>query len=154
MIRVDLAAERAEKGAGIRAIMSKQRIVALYGDSLLMDTVEASLEGHPEVGVIRIHTTVADAAKRMKSLCPDLVILDLNDANAQLVMPFLKDLPGVPLLCLDASCSKVISLSSRQYTALTSNDLAHLINMQTASGENGIEPSPLMLNTIAEEILQ
>lgn len=139
----------------LRGTMSKQRIVALFGDSLLMDTVEASLETHQELGVIRIHTTVTDAAERLKILCPDLVILDLSDTSAHLVMPFLKDLPGVPLLCLDVTCSRVISLSCQQYTALTSSDLAHLIKSQTSSRNMaGIDTSTMVLNTMREEILQ
>ena len=139
----------------LRGSMSKQRIVALFGDSLLMDSVEASLGTHEELGVIRIDTSIADATQRLKTMCPDLVILDLSDLNAHLVLPFLRDLPGVPLLCLDISCNKVISLSSQQYTALTSKDLAHLIKAQTST-ENmaGIEAPAVVLNTLREEILQ
>ena len=139
--------------AEVRGDMSKQRIVALFGDSLLMDTVEASLEDHKDLGVIRIHTAVTEVAQRLKALCPDLVIVDLNDTHAQFVLPLLKDLPQVPLLCLDANCSKVISLSSRQYTALTSNDLAHLIKIQTANAGSPVEPVHMLFNGIREQIL-
>jgi hypothetical protein len=137
----------------VRDDVAKQRIVALFGDSLLMDAVEASLEDHRDLGVIRVHTTVADGAQRLKSLCPDLVIVDLNDTNAQFVLPLLQDLPDVPLLCLDANCSKVISLSCRQYTARTSSDLAHLIKTQTAGPATEVAPAQLLLNGVHEQVL-
>ena len=78
-----------------------QKVVALFGNSLLMDTVEASLEERREVGVIRLHTTVEGAAIHIKSLRPDLVIVELGEELKQLI-PFLVRLNrDIPVLCLD-----------------------------------------------------
>ena len=114
--------------------MDTQRVVALYGDSLLMDTVEASLEKNLGMGVVRIHTSVPNAVERIGALHPDLVILDLNAPDSQFVLAFFKEKPSVPLLCLDVTCSQVLALSCQHYTALTTNDLARVIEMQ-ASGQ-------------------
>jgi DNA-binding NarL/FixJ family response regulator len=114
--------------------VNKQRLVVLFGDSLLMDTVEAGLEDSQDLGVMRIHTTVADVEERLKSLAPDLVILDLNTPHLAFIVPFLRDRPGIPLLGLDVTCSKVVALSSQQYLAFTADDLAELIRTQAANG--------------------
>jgi hypothetical protein len=122
-------------------MMGKQRLVALYGDNLLMDTVEASLAGKEGLGVIRIHTTVNGVVERLKALGPDLVIFDMNDPNSWFVFALLRERPGTPLLCLDITQSKVIALNCWQFTALTADDLAEVIQLQTAKTVGKIERS-------------
>lgn len=117
--------------------MGKQRVIALYGDSLLMDTVEASLGKKLEMGVVRIHTTVPNAVERLKALHPDLVILDLDAPDSQFVLAFFKEQPNVPLLCLDVTSSQVLALSCQHYTVPTANDLTRIIDMQTATRHSG-----------------
>ena len=112
--------------------MKKQQLVALFGDSLLIDTVEASLQNREELGIVRIQNGVNDVAERLKAVCPDLIILDSNDPNTQFLLPFFKEQASVPLLCLDVSCNTVVALSCQHYTARTTNDLTHVIQMQTA----------------------
>jgi hypothetical protein len=112
--------------------MKKQQLVALFGDSLIIDTVEASLQKKEELGIVRIQNGVNDVAERLKAVCPDLIILDSNDPNAQFLLAFFLEQANVPLLCLDASCKTVVALSCQHYTARTTNDLTHVIQMQTA----------------------
>ena len=108
----------------------------LYGDSLLMDTIEASLEASQDLGVMRIHATVADVGGRLESLCPDLIILDLNTPHSQQVIPFLWDHPGIPILGLDITCGRVVAMSSKPYLVQSVGDLAELVEKHT-SGGNG-----------------
>ncbi len=117
--------------------MKKQRIVVLFGDTLLMDTVEASLREYQELGVVRIHNTVVDVVEHLKALCPDLVIFDVGDSHSQFLLPLLREQPDIPLLCLDVTCSTVIALSCQQYTALTAHDLVQVIQLQV-SGNGGL----------------
>jgi hypothetical protein len=114
--------------------MQAKRVIALFGDSLLIDTVEASLQIRQGLGVVRVQSTTADALERLKALCPDLIIFDLNDPNSQLVVPFFRDHHGTPLLCLDVTCSKVLALSCHHYTATSACDLERLIYQETAHG--------------------
>ena len=111
--------------------MEERRIIVLFGDSLLMDTVEASLGTMQDLGVMRIYTTVTDIAHRLQSYSPDLIIFELNSLLPNVVIPFLVDQPGVPLLGLDITSSRVVVLSSQQHTVLTANDLDNLIRSQT-----------------------
>jgi hypothetical protein len=111
--------------------MEKRRIVVLFGDSLLMDTVEASLGTMKDVGVMRVYTTVTDIADRLRSYSPDMIIFELNTTQPNIVIPFLVNQPGVPLLGLDITSSKVVVLSSQQHTVLTANDLDQLIRSET-----------------------
>lgn len=114
--------------------MDDRRIIVLFGDSLLMDTVEASLGENPELGVMRIHSNVPDIGERLKSIQPHLIIFDWDAPHCQFVLPFLREQSGIPLLGLDVTCSKAIMLCSQEYTILTADELAGLIQTKTANG--------------------
>ncbi len=130
--------------------MKERRIVVLLGDSLLMDTVEANLEDNQALGMVRIDTAVIDAGKCLECLSPDLIIFDFDAPHSHLAISYLRDHPGIPLLGLDVTCSKVIVLSSQQCTALTANDLAQVIHMQTFHG-GGEDEHMCMLLTKPEK---
>ena len=110
--------------------MKEQRIVALFGDSLLMDAVEASLSSRQELGVMRLDTPISDEVC-LRSLNPDLAIFDL-DTPPGFIVRFIRNHPGVPLLGLDVTNNQVIVISSQQHTPLTMDDLAQMIRLQTS----------------------
>jgi hypothetical protein len=116
--------------------MQNQRVVALYGNSLLMDIVEASLGKTQELGVVRVDGSSSGAVERLKSLRPDMIVVDSSEPDSQFVISFFKDRAGVPLLCLDPDCNKAMLLSCQHYTSLTTTDLTDLVQSY-ASGRNG-----------------
>jgi hypothetical protein len=125
--------------------MKKRPLVVLLGDSLLIDTVEATLGDNQDLGVVRMHTTVTDVGERLKSLNPDVIIFDLDGPHSQFVLPFLRERPGVPLLGLDITCNRVIGLTGQHYTTLTMNDLTHVIQAQLLCppvGHEREQPAP------------
>lgn len=102
-------------------------LVALFGESLFMDMVEAGLRESSEFGVVRIDSSLDDAGVHLQSLHPDLVVLDLNTPQFQSAVVLLRDQPGIPVLCLDANCNQVMTLSSQQHTPATVEDLGGLV---------------------------
>jgi hypothetical protein len=113
--------------------MIQKQTVVLYGDSLLMDAVEASLEEHPEIGIKRIHATGLDVEARLKSLHPDLFIFDLDAPYLQFIISFFRDQPNIPFLGLDICTNRVVVLSCQHYTTATTSDLCDLIQTQILS---------------------
>ena len=116
--------------------MQEQRLVALYGDSLLMDIVESSLGKNQELGVVRVSGSSNNVVERLKSLQPSMIVVDSREPDAQFVIAFFKDRAGVPLLCLDSDCDKAMVLSCKHYTSLTTSGLTDLVQSH-ASGRNG-----------------
>ena len=116
--------------------MQEQRIVALYGSSLLMDIVESSLGKKPELGVVRVSGSGTSVVERLKALGPAMIVVDSSEPDAQFVLSFFKDRAGVPLLCLDSDCNKAMVLSCQHYSSLTTTDLTALVESH-ASGSNG-----------------
>ena len=116
--------------------MQEQRVVALYGNSLLMEIVEASLGNNQELGVVRVNGSSSSAVvERLKSLCPDMIVVDSSEPDARFVISFFKDRAGVPVLCLDSDCNKAMVLSCQHYNSLTTTDLTDLVQLH-ASGRN------------------
>ena len=137
--------------------MKNQRTVALVGDSLFMDTVEASLKSQRGMDVIRIQGYVGDVKACVESVNPDLVIFDWDTYYSRFVMLMLKDQPGIPFIGLDVSSRKVIVMSSQQYTPLTVNDLTHVIQLYTPQPEvrgREIKQHSLVLDRRGSELIQ
>ncbi|MFN2217811.1 MAG: hypothetical protein ACK2UA_04345 [Anaerolineae bacterium] len=116
--------------------MQKPRVVVLYGSSLLMDIVETSLGKNQELDIVRVSDSSSGSVEKLKSLRPDMIVVDSSDPDSQFVLSFFKDRAGVPLLCLDSDCNKAMILSCQHYTSLTTTDLTDLIHSHTV-GTNG-----------------
>lgn len=117
-------------------MMPKQRVVALYGSSLLIDIVEASLAKNWDLNVIRVSGSSSKAVEHLKQLSPDMIVVDSSEPDSQFVLSFFKDRAGVPLLCLDPNCNKAMVLSCQHYSSLTTTDLTNLVQSHTGS-QNG-----------------
>jgi DNA-binding NarL/FixJ family response regulator len=109
--------------------VEEQRIAALCGSSLFMAGLEASLKAIDGFAVVRIDTTLPNAVDHLAVLCPDVVIFDLDAPQAQFVVSFLSEHPGLPLVGLGLTSDRVVVLSSQQYTAQTMRDLARVIQI-------------------------
>ena len=137
--------------------MKNQRTVALVGDSLFMDTVEASLKSQRGMNVVRIQGYVRDVKACVESVHPDLVIFDWDTYYSRFVMLILKEQPSIPFIGLDVSSRKVIAMSSQQYTPLTVNDLTQVIQLYTPHPQvrgREIQQHSLVLNRRGSELIQ
>jgi chemotaxis response regulator CheB len=118
-------------------------LVALFGESLFMDMVETSLQESSELGVVRVDASLDDAGEYLQSLHPDLVVLDLNTPQFQSAVMILRNQPGTPVLCLDANCNQVVTLSSQQHTPATVTDLGRLVRAAVGRATGDARPGRL-----------
>jgi hypothetical protein len=118
--------------------MADIRKVVLYGNSLFMAGVEASLKRKDGLDVQRIDATLPGARQRLDALRPAAVVFDLADPPLGFVLPFLREHLDLPLVGLDVTSNTVLVLSCRQYTALTVNDLAQVIQIQLSTSARGV----------------
>ncbi|MDD3827714.1 MAG: hypothetical protein PHY79_17245 [Anaerolineae bacterium] len=116
-----------------------QELVILFGDALFIQSVEACLHGTGEIGVIGIYGSVVDAPQRLKSLRPDLVVMDLNGDNCRLAVSLLREQPGVSILCVDQERQEAIVVCGHHYSTPTAEDLTEIIRRHAKGGV----PSPL-----------
>ena len=116
--------------------MQKHRLVALYGNSLLMDIVESTLGDNHELDVVRVAGSSSSVVEQLRAMLPDMIVVDSSEPDADFVLSFFRDRDGVPLLCLDPNCNKAMVLSCQHYSSLSTTDLTDLIRSQSAS-KNG-----------------
>lgn len=113
--------------------MDTRKVVVLFGDSLFIDTIELGLQRRGDVGVVRVLGSEYNALDCLSALSPDLIIFETNEGNAHIVLPLLQRHHDIPLLCLDVTCSKVVAVSCRHFSATSCDDLDRLIHQHTAS---------------------
>lgn len=104
--------------------------LAIVGDSLLMDTVEAYLSKNSRMDVVRVQTDVANTGKYLTSLSPDLIIFDWDAPQTTYLMSFLRDRGHIPLVGLDVYSNRAIVLSGRLNTVRTADQLYLIIQEQ------------------------
>lgn len=112
-----------------------------------MDTVEMCLAGTPGMHIVRIHPSVPGVASRLQSLQPDLIFVDLNSPNLGFLAAVLQEQPTVPIVCIDAPCSKIMVLTGCQYAIATVDDLLaiveHLIHLDRAGCSAALQSAVL-----------
>jgi DNA-binding NarL/FixJ family response regulator len=103
--------------------------VVLYGNSLAVSGVGASLEGRPGLQVVRV-----DAAERsaeaLRELEPDVVVFDLATARPDVVELWRRDRPVLPI-GVDLVKHQVVVFSGESSRALTTDDLLRVIESRT-----------------------
>jgi len=107
------------------------RKVVLYGNSLFLAGVEASLTDRTGLEVSRLEANLPDVQERLNALGPDVVILDMAESNAEFALTILREHPGLPLIGLDLSKNnQVLVLSGQEREAFTAHDLTAVILSQ------------------------
>ena len=120
--------------------MADIRKVVLYGNSVFMAGVEAGLKSRDEIEVIHVDASLPSAAQELDALNPAVVIFDLSSPpTLKFGLPFIREHLGLPLIGLDVTSNTVLVLSCQQYTALTVDDLAHVIQAQLSTSAGGVE---------------
>jgi len=102
------------------------RTVLLYGQSLLLSGVAASLAECPGLQVARA-ATWAEAGQRLAEGVPDVLIFDLTNSNESHILPLLLKNPGLLLIGLDPECNRAVLLSGQQARSLTLNQIREIV---------------------------
>ena len=106
-------------------------LIVLVGNTLLIDSVEASLTKMRELDVMRVQTDLSNINKYLTSLAPDLIIFDWDCLQSRFALPFLRQQPGIPLVGLDSNTSQTIILTSQHYPIASADELGQVIQLQT-----------------------
>jgi hypothetical protein len=109
-------------------------MVVLYGESLLLTLVTASLESSPDLRVTRA-TTWPEAAKLLEERVPDVLIFDLTNSCEGQVLPLLFDNPQLVLIGLDTESNQAVLISGKQTEALTLKGIKEIVRNGANHGE-------------------
>ena len=103
------------------------RTVALYGNSLVVSSIGASLQGRAGLEIRCVDATLPDAASQLSALQPDVVIFDLAVAEPEFAIALWKAQSRLLLIGVDLKTGQALVLSGQPSRLLTMDDLLQVI---------------------------
>ena len=100
--------------------------VLLYGASLLLSLVAASLNCYPDLRVTHVMTW-GEASRALKEQIPDVIIFDLTDNHEGHILPLLLKNPHLLLIGLDPENNQGLLLSGQDAHSLTLDQIREMI---------------------------
>jgi len=117
-----------------RREMEKRRRVILYGKSVIMGSVGASLRDAPGLETVVLDTPLA-TTQGLAELSPDVIIFDLEAAHPDAALSLLRERPGLLLIGVDPASDELLVLSSQQKRAVAVADLLRVIQRAALNPE-------------------
>jgi DNA-binding NarL/FixJ family response regulator len=109
-----------EKSIGVR-------VVALCGESMLIEGIEASLQDREGVEIVLLDTCRPGAIQVLDKLSPDIILFDLTPSQLNCVFTFLQGHTDVALIGLDLNRDLALFLSGEWRRLPTVSDLIEAI---------------------------
>ena len=110
--------------------MEKRRRVAVYGNSLNMAGIVASLKADTTLEVLCINLDSPNAWQSLDENDLAAIVFDLSDPSLRLDVTLLRDRPGLLLIGVDPSRDEMLVLSSHPAQALSMADLVSAIHQK------------------------
>lgn len=106
--------------------MAERTRVVVYGSSLQMAGLAASLKAEAGLEVVSVAPASPTIRQRLNKLHPAVMVFDLSDSSLDLYIT-LREQPDLLLLGVDPANDEVLVLSSRSAQALSVADLLDII---------------------------
>ena len=110
--------------------MEKRRRVAVYGNSLNMAGIVASLTADSTLQVLCVNLDSPNAWPSLDENDLAAIVFDLSDPSRRLDVTLLRHRPGLLLIGVDPSRDEMLVLSSRPAQALRMADLVSVIHQK------------------------
>ncbi len=110
--------------------MEKPRRVAVYGNSLNMAGIVASLKADATLEVLCINLDSPDARRSLDENDFAAIVFDLSDPPLRLGFTLLRDQAGLLLIGVDPSMDEMLVLSSHPAQAHSMADLFSIIHQK------------------------
>ncbi len=110
--------------------MEKHRRVAVYGNSLNMAGIAASLKADTTLEILCINPDFPNAWQSLDKNDLAAIVFDLSDPLLLPDITLVRDRPGLLLIGVDPSRDELLVLSSHPEQALTVADLVRVIRQQ------------------------
>ncbi len=116
--------------------MAEQQKIILYGDTLILAGVQASLSLSPNVEIFVLSGTPADLAESLSELHPSAVIFDL-EAHPTDFPPSLLQQPGLVLIGINTETHQAVLWAGQQIQELSVPDLIGIIQQKMSCFSKG-----------------
>jgi hypothetical protein len=120
--------------------MKKRSRVFLYGKTVILGTVGASLQHYSDLEIVSLSPPFPNTSE-LKALAPDAIIFDLQAAQPDAALKLLDSCPNLILIGIDPGDEQVYMWAGKHMSALSAQDLAHSIRNNTPLSEEEPEKS-------------
>ena len=103
------------------------RTVAIYGSSLVVSSIGASLEHRAGLRVLSFDAATPGAAERLRAMHPDAIVFDLASKQFDSAVALWKAQPHVVLIGVDMAADQMLVLSGESSHVFTPDDLVQVI---------------------------
>jgi DNA-binding NarL/FixJ family response regulator len=114
------------ESAGVEKV-NGVRVLALCGESVLIEGIEASLQNREGVEIALLDTSQPDAVQALDELNPDIIVFDLTPSQLNCVFTFLRTHTDLVLIGLDINSNLALFLSGEWRMLPTVADLMQVI---------------------------
>jgi len=115
--------------------------VVLYGKSLVISTIGASLQGCPDIQLLPVDPAMPDVQDHLRRLHPDVVILDQTAIQPDFPVALWKVQPELMVIGLDLMNGTALVLSNQPAQVLTTNDLIQLLRHNDPDSTINVNPN-------------
>ncbi|CUS03228.2 protein of unknown function [Candidatus Promineifilum breve] len=115
--------------------MDRRRVI-LYGGSVILGALRASLERCAELEVIPLSPPLP-GAEALGALAPDVVLFDAGSAPPDPIFALLRDAPNLLLVGVDPEQADLLLWSSEHSRVVSAEDLIRVITPQRRSDRGG-----------------
>ena len=113
--------------------MGGLRRILLYGDSIVLGSLGASLGRDAQFELIRLPAPQPSAAQ-LRAFQPDVILFDIENGHPEAAFRLLEDDPDLQVLGISPDVNLVRLWAGRQYEELSADALAALIAGGTGQG--------------------
>jgi hypothetical protein len=106
--------------------------VVVYGNSLNLAGIAASLKAEASLEVVCLDPHASCARAHLKEMEPAAIAYDLSDPPAEIELALLRERPQLLLVGVDASSEEVLVLSGQLTRVLSGRELVDLISGHAA----------------------
>ena len=121
--------------------MGKKRRVVLYGKSLLLGTVGASLQGYSDLALLPLALPLP-APREIAALAPDVVILDVAATPPETALGLLQACPCLRVIGIDPNSDQMLLWSGEHTRVLSMQDLVQAIHALPEVGAARVHAVP------------
>ena len=107
--------------------MNKRLRVILYGKSIILGTVGASLALHSDLEIVDLPAPLP-GVEELAALAPDVILFDVDTGRPNALFTLLKNCPDLLLVGINPEDGQVRLWSSSQGEVVTADDLFQLIS--------------------------
>ena len=106
--------------------MKKRQRVILFGKTIILGTVGASLQNHPDFEVIHLSAPYP-RLQELAAMKPNVILFDRGNTCPLAVFSLLATLPELQLISIDPSTNQLMVWSGQHLRELSLQDLVNVI---------------------------